>query len=100
MSASFETLAIEIARVVVSKRARYGDSLGSCPEFLRLLYPAGIPVEAYDLVPFLTRVWDKLARVVQQSRVGGDAEDARMDLVGYCLIEWARARESKGQEHG
>jgi hypothetical protein len=81
---NFHVLANSIANIVVEKQAAYGDSVGSSKEFLKLLYPVGIPVGKYDDMLMLIRIFDKLKRIVTDKDAFGESPFS--DIMGYCLL--------------
>jgi len=81
----------QLADMLCEKRDAYGDNLKSTGEFLRILYPEGIPPSAYDELATVIRVMDKLFRIAnkQAHDTVGDAwkdkESPRWDVAGYGL---------------
>ncbi len=93
---SYESLGAEIGRLVESKQEAYGDSFGKAGDVLRILYPDGIPPEKLDHALTVVRVIDKLFRVATAPDALG--ENPWKDIVGYGLLESARAPEPKTPE--
>lgn len=87
----------EIGVLVNSKQAQYGDSFGRAGAMVKVLYPNGIPLEAYDDALAIIRVVDKLFRIATSAGLpdrGG--EDPWRDIAGYALLSIARrGREAK-----
>lgn len=89
-------IASEVGDLVVEKREAYGDSLDGVGEFLRLLWPAGIPVEQYTDAALLTRVWDKCKRIAHRKDAFG--ESPYRDLAGYSIRGAARDEAARRGE--
>lgn len=85
---TFRDIAEEIAALVEVKNAAYGNSFDVSGDFLRLLWPDGIPPESYGDMLQLIRMFDKFKRIA--SRAPG--EDPHADLVGYALLGLRRKR--------
>lgn len=80
----FEKFASEIGKVVDLKNKAYGNSFAEAGEFLKILYPNGIPVEAYNDALTLTRIFDKLKRIATNNDPFG--EDPFFDIAGYAIL--------------
>ena len=86
----FEALGSEVGALVEKKNAAYGDSFAVSGEFLRTLFPDGVPPEKYgDMLAFV-RIFDKMKRIATDE--GAFGEDPRADIVGYGLLMLARHR--------
>lgn len=59
----YKDLAEKIGELVDNKNKAYGSSFDQAGEFLKLLYPNGIPVEAYTDALCIVRIFDKLKRL-------------------------------------
>lgn len=81
---NYEALGAEIGRLVMAKRKAYGDSFGRSAGFLKVLWPTGVPPEAYDLLLAFVRFFDKMCRMANDPTAFG--EDPARDLVGYALL--------------
>lgn len=92
---TFADIAAEVAKLVEEKQAAYGDSFGRSGAVLDLLYPAGIPVEAYDDALAIVRVVDKLFRVATDRDALG--ESPWRDIAGYALLAVRRVEQDKGR---
>jgi len=68
-------------------------SFGVAGDFLKLLWPNGVPVESYPDMLCLVRMFDKFKRIATDPTALG--EDPYADLVGYSLLNLARVRASK-----
>jgi hypothetical protein len=85
------SIGADIGALVDEKQAAYGDAFGACGDALKLLYPNGIPVEAYDDALAIVRVFDKLKRLATS---GGAAdkmgESPWADIAGYAILSLGR----------
>lgn len=95
--ADVRKLATEIAAMVETKQAAYGDAHGRAGDVLRVLYPEGIPVSAYTDALTVVRVVDKLFRIATDRDALG--EDPWRDIAGYALLG-AAARAGDGSGSG
>jgi hypothetical protein len=80
----FNTAAAEIGDLVTAKNAAYGDSFAKCGEFLRLLWPEGIPVSQYGDALCMCRIFDKQMRVATRKDAFG--ESPYRDIAGYGIL--------------
>jgi len=80
----FEAIAADVGKLVTEKNRAYGDSFARCGEFLRLLFPAGIPVEKYTDALALVRIFDKQMRIATKKDAFG--ENAYRDIAGYGIL--------------
>lgn len=87
----YAKLALRVARLVEEKQLAYGDSFGKCGEFLKLLYPDGIPVEKYTDALCVVRIFDKLMRIATDKDALGESPYA--DILGYALLGLRRSEE-------
>lgn len=92
---TYAALAAELAAVVEHKNKAYGDSLAKVTRTLELMFPTGIPVEAYADVGGIVRTLDKLFRVATDR----DAleENPWGDIAGYALLAVRRVEQDKGR---
>ncbi len=81
---TFHSIAKEIADLVESKQAAYGNSFGSSGDVLRILYPLGIKSEQYDDMLCIVRIIDKLFRIATDKHAMG--ESPYRDICGYGLL--------------
>ena len=84
LEGKFETLGLEIGRLVDSKQLQYGNSFGRSNKILEILYPNGVPVDQYLNMLGIVRCIDKLFRIATNNDPTG--ENAWRDLSGYCLL--------------
>jgi len=92
----FEKIALEIANLVKEKQLAYGDSFGKAKEIIKVLYPSGIPVEAYGDALTVVRVIDKLFRIATKKDAFG--ESPWKDVLGYALLSLAKEEDKKAEE--
>ena len=80
----YKELAEQIGNLVEEKNAAYGNSFDQAGEFLRLLYPKGIPPEAYGDMLCVVRIFDKLKRIATNKDAFGESPYG--DIIGYGLL--------------
>lgn len=92
---TYATLAAEVAATVERKNKAYGDSFAKVTRTLELMFPNGIPVEAYADLGGIVRTLDKLFRVATDR----DAleENPWGDIAGYALLAVRRVEQDKGR---
>jgi hypothetical protein len=80
----FENVGRELGALCAEKNRCYGDSFAKTGEFLKLLFPDGIPVEKFQDALATVRVYDKLMRIATAK----DAfdEDPWADIAGYAIL--------------
>ncbi len=81
-------IAQSIAELLETKQAQYGDSVGTAPKILALLYPDGVRVDQYADLLTIVRMLDKLKRIATAR--ADDPEDAWRDLAGYAILRLAQ----------
>jgi len=83
----YVSIGADIGAIVEGKQAAYGDAFGAAGDALRLLYPDGVPVSAYDDMLAIVRVFDKLKRLAtsggQEDQMG---ESPWVDIAGYAIL--------------
>lgn len=84
----YKDLAEQIGALVDDKNQAYGSSFEQAGDFLKLLYPDGIPVDAYTDALCIVRIFDKLKRLGNASNLPASEGkiDAWKDIVGYGLL--------------
>jgi hypothetical protein len=89
----FETIALEIGKLVTEKNKAYGDSFSLSCKVLGILYPNGVKLEQYRDMLTITRVIDKLFRIATDK----DALDESpwKDICGYSILSIWRDEENK-----
>jgi len=80
----YKEMAEQIGELVDLKNAVYGNSFGKGGEFLKLLYPNGIPPESFDDMLCVVRIFDKLMRIATKKNALG--ESPYRDICGYGLL--------------
>lgn len=86
----FESIGLEVGKLVTEKDAAYGNSFGTAPKILALLYPDGVRVDQYADLLTIVRMLDKLKRIATAR--ADDPEDPWLDLCGYSLLRLAERR--------
>lgn len=91
----YAAIAADIAATVERKQAAYGDSFAKVTRVLELMFPNGVPVEAYADLGGIVRTLDKLFRVATDR----DAleENPWGDIAGYALLAIRRVEADKGR---
>lgn len=88
---SFVDLGHDIGQLLEAKNLAYGNSFERSEEIIKILYPAGIPVEAYKDALAVTRIIDKLFRIANAK--GAFGEDPWRDIAGYSILSlWSEAK--------
>lgn len=80
----YKELAEQIGNLVEQKNAAYGNSFDQAGEFLKLLYPNGIPPESYGDMLCVVRIFDKLKRIATKKDAFGESPYG--DIIGYGLL--------------
>lgn len=80
----YKELAEKIGNLVEQKNAAYGNSFDQAGEFLKLLYPNGIPPESYGDMLCVVRIFDKLKRIATKKDAFGESPYG--DIIGYGLL--------------
>lgn len=90
----FQKIANDIGALVDVKNAAYGNSFDDCGQFLKLLYPEGIPTDKYSDMLCIVRIFDKLKRIATKKDALG--ESPYSDIVGYGLL--GLEKDNRGQK--
>lgn len=77
----YEKIANQIGTLVTERNKTYGNSFAKTADFLKLLWPEGVPVEAYGDMTLLCRIFDKIMRISQ-----GQYTDSYADICGYGVL--------------
>lgn len=83
-SGKYKDLAERVGALVDEKNQAYGNSFDDCGQFLKLLYPEGIPTDKYSDMLCIVRIFDKLKRIATKKDAFG--ESPYSDIVGYGLL--------------
>jgi hypothetical protein len=84
--------AIDVLKeTLLQKRESYGNAFNNAPSILKMLYPDGIPPEAYSDVLTIIRISDKLHRIANFA----DTEDPWKDIAGYAVLEIEKSLAQK-----
>jgi len=71
-----------VSKTLHTKSAKYGHAEIATHQILSILFPDGIPHESYWMIEPLTRIIEKMCRLVNDP----DNIDTTLDLVGYAVI--------------
>lgn len=83
-SSPYLALAANIGALVTTKQEQYGDSFGTAPKILQLLYPNGIQPNQYTDLLTIVRILDKFKRLATNHST--DTENPWHDITGYSLL--------------
>ena len=83
----YESIALEIARLVTTKQIQYGDSFSKAYLVMQVLYPDGISIDQMEDALVVVRIIDKLFRIANNNM---GEEDAFQDITGYGLLAVVR----------
>lgn len=92
----FKKIANQIGELVTSKNQAYGDSFKKTGDFLKILYPDGIPPESYIDALCVVRVFDKLMRIATDKDALGESPYG--DIAGYAILGIDIHNERKGSK--
>lgn len=81
---TFTNLGTEIGALVEQKNAAYGSSFAVAGDFLRLLFPKGIPADRFDDALLMARIFDKQMRIATDQDAFG--ESPYQDIAGYGIL--------------
>jgi hypothetical protein len=79
-----KNLGENIGKLVDEKNKAYGHSFEKCSDFLKTLYPNGVPVDSYSDMLFTVRIFDKLMRIA--SHKNAFCEEPYKDIAGYAIL--------------
>lgn len=80
----FHTIANSLADLLTEKDRAYGSAFDAAGEFLKLLFPNGVPPESSHDALTLVRMFDKMKRIATDKDAFG--EDPYMDIAGYAIL--------------
>lgn len=87
-------IGVEIGKLVAEKNAAYGSSFELCGDFLRILWPQGIPPEDYTDALLLVRLFDKMIRIATNK--GAFDESPWKDIAGYGICGTYKDEKESG----
>jgi hypothetical protein len=90
-------VAKELGALLKEKNEAYGNSFEEAAKVLEILYPNGVPPDKYKNLLTVTRILDKLFRIV--SKIDAFDENPWLDIAGYSILEVASKR-SKDEAAG
>lgn len=79
-----EHLCRRLGVMLQDKNDSYGSSFYKAEDFIALLWPDGVPPEAFGRMLIMVRMFDKMMRIAVMPEAFG--EDAEMDLFGYAAL--------------
>ena len=74
----------DIGKLTQEKNEAYGDSWVKTEQMLKVLYPHGVPVMAYQHLLLTVRVLDKICRIATNPKALG--ESPWKDIAGYGIL--------------
>jgi len=86
-------IAAEIAKLVEEKDKAYGKAFDKGGDFLKILFPNGIPVEKYCDMLAIIRIFDKFMRIATDA--GAFGENPWNDINGYSLLSIKRLQNKE-----
>ncbi len=89
----YHTIADGLASLLCDKQRAYGDSFSRAEKILKVLYPSGIPVHAFQDALAIVRILDKLSRIATDDDPFN--EDPWMDIAGYALLSLGKRHALK-----
>jgi hypothetical protein len=98
MTMTYLQLGTEIGALVDVKNAAYGSSFEKCGDFLRLLFPEGIPPHRLEDALLLVRIFDKQMRIATDQDAFGESPYA--DIAGYGLLGAKQHKEKQERCRG
>jgi len=104
-NSTFVGAASEIGEMLVVKDAAYGSAFEKTKEILKILFPNGLPVKAFDDGLTIQRILDKICRLAvlstnpEENKTDERAEDAWKDIAGYSIKALCeQRRRNKGNK--
>ena len=88
---TFRELATDIGEITTQKNEAYGSSFAKSGDFLRLLWPDGIPADRLDDALLLVRIFDKQMRIATSKDAFG--ESPYSDIGGYAILGLSNHQE-------
>lgn len=81
---TLQQLGTDLGALLEEKNAAYGSSFSKAGDFLRLLYPRGVPADRYDDALLMVRIFDKQMRIATDKDAFG--ESPYQDIAGYGIL--------------
>jgi hypothetical protein len=81
---TFTQIGTGIGELVQEKNTAYGSSFAVAGNFLRLLFPAGVPPDRFDDALLMVRIFDKQMRIATDKDAFGESPYA--DIAGYGIL--------------
>ena len=78
---NLQEIAKQIGTLLEQKNLEYGSAFEKVSDFLKILFPQGIPPEQYLHAMLVVRIFDKLMRISQ-----GALKDSYRDIAGYGVL--------------
>jgi len=100
----FVGVAKEIGELLVIKDAAYGSAFEKTKEIFKILFPAGLPVGAYDDALTIMRILDKICRLgvlctnPEENKTAERTEDAWKDIAGYAIKALSAERKRASED--
>lgn len=100
----FVGVAKEIGELLVIKDAAYGSAFEKTKEIFKILFPAGLPMGAYDDALTIMRILDKICRLgvlctnPEENKTSERTEDAWKDIAGYAIKALSAERKRNNKE--
>ncbi len=90
---TLQQLGTDLGELLEEKNAAYGSSFSKAGDFLRLLWPGGVPADRYDDALLLVRIFDKQMRIATDKDAFG--ESPYQDIAGYgiCGVQLHQQRK-------
>ena len=105
LPSDFVGVATEIGELLVIKDAAYGSAFEKTKEILKILFPNGLPVEAFDDGLTIQRILDKICRLTvlctnpDENKTDERTEDAWKDIAGYAIKALCEQRRKKNERN-
>jgi hypothetical protein len=81
---TYKDLGTEVGSLVDEKNTAYGNSFNVAEDFIKLLWPTGVPPKAFNDMLCVVRIFDKLKRIAASKAYNG--ESPYRDIAGYALL--------------
>jgi hypothetical protein len=81
---TLQQLGTDLGKLLEEKNAAYGSSFAASGDFLRLLFPRGVPADRYDDALLMVRIFDKQMRIATDKDAFG--ESPYQDIAGYGIL--------------